>query len=119
MKTKCGLLSVALLLIFVLSLPFSAVGQQQAELQEIPKFSISRIVIAEDIQDREPLGVAEIFPASTEKVYCFIEATNILETTEATFVWYHEGKEMRSFSLPLIEKVQGGEHLHIRTSMGK
>jgi len=57
----------------------------------------------EDVQDREPVGVEETFPASTEKVYCFIEATNISADTEATFVWYHEGQEMRSFTLPIMQ----------------
>ncbi len=103
MKIKYGISMLAFLLIFAVSMTSLVFGQEQAEPQEATKFSISKIVIAGDVQDREPVGVAEIFPASTEKVYCFIEATNISENTEATFVWYHEGKEMRTFTLPLIQ----------------
>jgi hypothetical protein len=66
-------------------------------------FSVSTMVAAEDVQNRKPVGVAETFSASTEKVYCFIKAANIAENTEAAFVWYHEGQEMHSFSLPLMQ----------------
>ncbi len=79
-----------------------AIGQEQAE-KGVQLFSISTMVVAENVQDREPVGVEETFPASTEKVYCFIEATNISEDTEATVVWYHEGQEMRTFTLPLMQ----------------
>ncbi len=79
-----------------------AIGQEQAE-KGAQLFSVSTMVVAEDVQDREPVGVAETFPASTEKVYCFIEATNIAEDTEATVVWYHEEQEMRTFSLPIMQ----------------
>lgn len=94
---------LAFLLIFIVSMTSLVFGQEQAEPQGAPEFSISRIVIAEDVQDREPIGVAEIFSASTERVYCFIEATDIVENTEVNFVWYHEGKEMRTFTLSLME----------------
>lgn len=103
MKTKYGVSMLAFLLILTVSMTSSVFGQEQAEPRGAPEFSISRIVIAGDVQDREPIGVAETFPASTEKVYCFIEAANISENTEAIFVWYHEGQEMRTFSLPIMQ----------------
>ena len=49
----------------------------------------------------EPVGVAETFPASTEKVYCFLEATNIAKDTEVSFVWLYGQKEMLKTTLPL------------------
>ena len=79
-----------------------AIGLEKAE-KGTRLFSISTMVVAEDVQDRKPAGVAETFPALTEKVYCFIEAKNISEDTEATFVWYHEGQEMRTFTLPIMQ----------------
>lgn len=103
MKNKMILgiiLAFALIVSFAITSP--AVGQEKAETGA-QLFSISTIVVAEDVQDREPVGVAETFPASTEKVYCFIEAVNISEDTEATFVWYHEGQEMRTFTLPIMQ----------------
>lgn len=103
MKAKCALLSFTFVVICIVSMIFSAFAQEQTQPQEAPAFSVSAIVIAKDVQDREPVGVEDTFPASTEKVYCFIEATNISADTEATFVWYHEGQEMRSFTLPVMQ----------------
>lgn len=103
MKIKYAISMLAFLLIFTVSMTSPVFSQEQAEPQGAPAFSISKMVIAGDVQDREPIGVAEVFPASTERVYCFIEATDIVENTEATVVWYHEGNEMRTFTLSLTE----------------
>lgn len=69
--------------------------------KEAPVFTISRLVIGTGVEDREPVGAAEIFPETTETVYCFLEATEIAEDTEVSFVWFHGEKEMHTFSLPL------------------
>ena len=53
------------------------------------------------MENNEPVGAAEIFPASTEKVYCFLEATNIAKDTEVSFVWSYGGKEMLKTTLAL------------------
>jgi hypothetical protein len=55
------------------------------------------------VENLEPVGVAETFPASTEKVYCFLEATDIAKDTEVSFVWFSGEKEMSKFSVPLKE----------------
>ncbi|HZV47585.1 MAG TPA: DUF2914 domain-containing protein [Thermodesulfovibrionales bacterium] len=103
MKNKTSwVIILAFVVIVSLGITSPAIGQEKAE-KGAQLFSILTMVVAEDVQDRQPVGVAETFPVSTEKVYCFIEATNIEEDTEANFVWYHEGKEMRTFTLPLME----------------
>ena len=76
----------------VISLPAS--GQEN-------QFTIARLVIGTGVENREPMGVAETFPATTEKVYCFLEATEILKDTEVSFVWFHGEKEMLKTNLPL------------------
>lgn len=76
-------------------------SEEPAVTGSAPQFEISRMVVATGVENREPVGVADTFPASTEKVYCFIEAANISGAAEVTFVWFHGGKEMRRFSLPL------------------
>ena len=98
------ILRIILAFAFIISLgiTYPAIGREKTEMGA-QVFSISTMVVAKDVQDREPVGVSETFPASTEKVYCFIEATNISEDTEATFVWYHEGQEMRTFTLPIMQ----------------
>jgi hypothetical protein len=89
--------------IWGLILPVS--GEEKAKEEsastEVKGFTIARAVIGTGVEDREPVGVAEIFPASTEKVYCFIEATNIAEDAEVTLVWLHDGNEMSKFNLTL------------------
>jgi hypothetical protein len=45
--------------------------------------------------------VAETFPASTERVYCFLEATDVGKDTEISFFWSYGGKEMFKTTLPL------------------
>ncbi len=55
---------------------------------------IERMVIATSVENREPQGVAEVFPATTEKVYCFIEARNIAQDSQVVLVWYHGNNEM-------------------------
>jgi hypothetical protein len=76
-------------------------GQGETAAKEGPGFTIARLVVGTGVENREPVGVAETFPASTEKVYCFLEATNIAKDTEVSFVWFHGEEEMSKISLPL------------------
>ena len=69
--------------------------------KEGPGFTVARLVVGTGVENREPTGVAETFPASTGKVYCFLEATNIAKDTEVSLVWCLGGKEMWKISLPL------------------
>lgn len=62
---------------------------------------IVQAVIATGVENLEPKGVAETFPASTEKVYCFVEAKNVPKDTEVTFVWSMGDKEMLKFDTSL------------------
>ena len=62
---------------------------------------IAQAVIGTGVENLEPKGVAETFPASTEKAYCFLEAKNIPKDTEVTFVWSMGDKEMLNFSTSL------------------
>lgn len=71
--------------------------------EAVAPFEVGRLLTATGVQDREPVGVASEFPAGTYEVYCFLEATDIMEETEATFVWYHEGVEKARVSLRLGE----------------
>jgi hypothetical protein len=64
-------------------------------------FTVSRLVVGTGVQDREPVGVAETFTASDDKVYCFLEATDIEEDTSVSFVWFHEESETARVEVPL------------------
>ncbi len=78
---------------------FPAYGQEKSK--ESVEFTIVRLVVGTGVENSEPVGVAETFPASTEKVYCFLEATGIGKDTEISFVWGYGGKEMLKTTLPL------------------
>jgi hypothetical protein len=64
-------------------------------------FTVERFVAAGGVEGREPVGVADTFPAGQEEVYCFLEAGEVTDDTTVSFLWYHEGKEVARVTLPL------------------
>jgi hypothetical protein len=104
---KHGAMTLILVLAMMVgwAIVFPAYGQEKAKeegaLKEPTGFTIARFIVGTGVENREPVGVAETFPASTEKVYCFLEATNISEDTEVSFVWFYGEKEMFKINLPL------------------
>lgn len=64
-----------------------------AAFAEEAGFTVSRLVVGAGVTDLEPVGVADSFPASTEQVYCFLEAADITRDMPVVFVWLHEGNE--------------------------
>jgi len=51
--------------------------------------------IASAVENREPSGIAASFPASTEKVYCYLDINNVPKDTTITYVWTLGQNEMR------------------------
>jgi hypothetical protein len=83
---------------------FTAYGQQVKKTEPVKdqsEFTIGRFVVAAEIKDREPVGMADKFTAGTEKVYCYLEAKNIVKDSEIFFVWIYNGKEMLKTGLSL------------------
>ncbi len=66
-----------------------------------PLYQVARLVISGSNDNHEPVGVVDAFAASTEKVYCFLEATQIREDTTARFAWYHGEKNIAMVDLSL------------------
>ena len=64
-------------------------------------FSVERFVVGTDVQDREPVGITDVFPAGTETVYCFLEARNISQSVEVQVVWYFGDEEVARVPLSL------------------
>lgn len=52
--------------------------------------TISRIAIATDIVNREPLGVSEIFSANINKLYCFTEVRTDKFPTKVVHIWLYD-----------------------------
>ena len=82
---------VALLLA---GIPTAAAAQSAA-------FTVARLVTCEDVQNRTPINVREVFPAGTETVFCFLEAHDIVQPTEVKMVWYHEEQEVAQVPLKI------------------
>jgi hypothetical protein len=49
--------------------------------------TISRMEIAASVENREPVGIAATFPATQEKVYCYLEFKDVPQDTTITYVW--------------------------------
>jgi hypothetical protein len=43
--------------------------------------------IAGSVENREPVGIAASFPATQEKVYCYLEFKDVPQDTTITYVW--------------------------------
>lgn len=98
-KRKMVRLILTSMVILIWMIVLQAYGQEKPK--ELVEFMIARLVVGTGVEKSEPVGVAETFPASTEKVYCFLEATNIAKDTEVSFVWIYGQKEMLKTTLPL------------------
>jgi hypothetical protein len=79
----------------------SSVYGQEKSKQEQVGMTIARLVVGTGVEKGEPVGVAEKFSATTERVYCFLEAKSIPKDTEISFVWIHGQKELLKTTLPL------------------
>lgn len=103
MKKHAPLMGAIIFMAFLLGgLILPAVGQEKPKA-ETPgqEWTIARAVVGTGVENQEPVGGAETFPASTEKVYCFLEATNIAKETEVSFSWFYGDREMRKVNVPL------------------
>lgn len=85
-------------------------AKEAGAAEEGPGFTAARLVVGTGVENREPTGVAETFPASTEKIYCFLEATNITKDTEVSFAWFKGDKELWKISLPLKKGLKWRTH---------
>jgi hypothetical protein len=74
-------------------LSFAAVVPAQ-EAAPAGDLTISQMVIAGSVADREPVDIASTFPASTEKVYCYLELKDVPADSEISFVWMFGQNEM-------------------------
>lgn len=106
MKKKGTFVFVALSVMSILSFLVSITIAQEktapgAPSQEPAKFTIERLRIGAGVENLEPVGVADSFPSSTEKVYCFVEAKNIAADTQINVVWFHGEKKVLQTPLSL------------------
>jgi len=61
--------------------------------------TIARMEIAGGVENREPSGIAASFPATQEKVFCFLEFQNVANATTVNVVWTLGANEMGKVTL--------------------
>jgi len=89
-----GLVFTGMVWLLLAGLPMTVPAQS-------PPFSVARLVVCENVQDRTPVNVMEVFPAGTERVFCFLEARDIPAATEIKMAWYHEEQEVARVPLTI------------------
>jgi hypothetical protein len=105
-RHEAAVLAAILAGVTLFGMTLVAHGQEKAEqkgTKEAAGFTISRTVVGTGVENNEPVGAAETFPGTTEKVYCFLEAADIAKDTEVSLVWFHGQDEKLKSTLPLKE----------------
>ena len=76
-------------------------GLPMAAMSQSSPFSVARLVVCENVQNRSPVNVTDVFPAGTERVFCFLEARDIPAATEIKMAWYHGEQEVARVPLTI------------------
>ncbi len=120
-ETRRMLLTLGLSAVCVLAVVISGASAQNAP------FSVERLVVGTDIEQREPVGITDVFPSGTETVFCFLEARNISRPVTVQLVWYFgeeevarvplslsAGSRWRTFASKKIGDRQGNWNVHLQ-----
>ncbi len=67
---------------------------QVADKAAAPAIEVSRAVVATGVEDREPVGAAESFPADVGSVYFYTVLEGDFAEMEIHHVWIRDGEEM-------------------------
>ncbi len=98
MNRKITTLIMAVIAATALVWPLTAAAGDD---DESASMTIARFVTCQDVMDREPIGVSEVFPADTAKVYAFLDAREISADVTISFVWIYQDMEMARVALNL------------------
>ena len=69
-----------------------------AQVEQKTDLTVKRIVICEDVKDREPVAVDSVF-TGVERLCCYTEIKGAEESTHVQHVWYRGEKEMARIKL--------------------
>lgn len=89
MKKLALFIAVALVVLAVPALAFT------------PEFNVAKFVTCKAVVDKAPVDEATSFESDTEKVYAYLEATDIAADTKVSIVWYFDGTEVSNIELAL------------------
>jgi hypothetical protein len=68
---------------------------------EAPMLTLTRMEICSTVEDRSPVNIETHFPATQDKVYCFLEFGGAKKETAVTVVWMLGKLEKEKVSLPI------------------
>lgn len=60
---------------------------------------VEQIAIALSVEDRQPVGVSDVFADTVGALYCFTEIRGMGESTTVSQVWYYGEKRMAEVKL--------------------
>ncbi len=100
MKKTLTVLTV-LSLLLISGAAFAQQAAAPAPAAPAAGLNISRMELASSVENREPVGVAASFPATQERVYCFLEFKDVAAETSVNVVWSAGGKELSSIPLTI------------------
>jgi len=66
-----------------------------------PSLTISRMEICDDVKDRNPVNTGSTYKPSQEKVFCYLEFTDVKKETTIKVVWTLGQNEMDKISLTI------------------
>jgi hypothetical protein len=69
--------------------------------QEQPALDLEEIQFCTAVEDRQPTGVATVFPDDLDKIYCFTKIGGAEDITYVHHVWYFENNEIARVKLPV------------------
>ncbi len=90
-----------MIFVFLLCTSLVLINPTGGAAAEDPPFDVARLVVGTDVQAREPVGVADVFPAGMETVCCFLEARDIAQVTEVEMVWFFGDEEVARVPLTI------------------
>jgi len=111
--------------------PEETPGEPEAPAEEAPALTVTATICTE-IQDREPVGAGDTFPATVGKLYCHTLVEGAEEPTMVTHVWYHGQDKMAEVTLDvnsvrwrtwsskkIVESWTGDWHVEVLDEDGK
>ncbi|PLX70023.1 MAG: DUF2914 domain-containing protein [Denitrovibrio sp.] len=81
-----------LLLVFAFTITF---------VNAFAETSVSRIIMTDKIENREPVGSAIKFKTDVENIYCFTEIETDKYPTEVTHIWIYDKNIEAEIKLPV------------------
>jgi hypothetical protein len=89
--------------------------------QKQPELVLEHIQFYTAVRDRQPSGIASVFPETLDKLYCFTKIGGAEGSTYVYHVWHFGDKEIARVKLPVKSKswrTWSSKNLHLGSGYG-